>query len=94
MPTIVDNLTFISRINTTAESFKAKKKKLYFFGILVFKSSWNFMLSGVEHEKKLYNLGEQVADLGSTCLPYWSKTLFPHCSGNCSTMTWTLKNNT
>ena len=41
MPTIVGILTFISRINTKSE------------GILVFMSSWNAMLSWVEHEKSL-----------------------------------------
>ena len=32
------------------------KKKYLFFSILVFMSSWNFMLRSVEHEKKFYNL--------------------------------------
>ena len=44
MPTtIVGILTFMSMINTTSESFIAEKS--LFFSILVFMSSWNFMLS-------------------------------------------------
>ena len=46
MPTIVGILTFISGINTTSESLKAKKSLL--FTILPFMSNWNFMLSWVE----------------------------------------------
>ena len=37
MPTIIGNLTFISKVNTTSESLKARKS--VFFCILVFMSS-------------------------------------------------------
>ena len=43
MPTNVDILTFISMINT--ESERPKARNLLIVGILVFMSSWNFMLS-------------------------------------------------
>ena len=43
MSTIVGILTFISMINTPSENLKASK--FLFFSILVFMSSWNFMLS-------------------------------------------------
>ena len=33
------------------------QKTSLFIGTLVFMSSSNFVLSGVEHEKKFYNLG-------------------------------------
>ena len=55
MPTIVGILTFISMINTTSESLKARK-----FGILrlfSLMSSWNFVLSWVEHEKSFITSG-------------------------------------
>ena len=42
MPTIVDILTFISMINTTSESLKAKKKAYLLFGILVFYEQLKF----------------------------------------------------
>ena len=51
MPTIVGILTFISMINTTSESLKARKKEK--ISILDFISSSKFMLSQVEHEKVL-----------------------------------------
>ena len=54
MPTIVGILTFISMINTTSARFKALTSS--FVGIFVFMSSWNLVLSWVEHEK-FYNLG-------------------------------------
>ena len=40
-PAYVNILTFISMINTPSEIFKARN----FFGILVFMSSWKFVLS-------------------------------------------------
>ena len=43
-------LTFISMINTTSERLKARNF-FSFVGSLAFMSSWNFVLSWVEHEK-------------------------------------------
>ena len=43
MPSDVGILTFISMINTTSERLKARKS--LFFGILVFMSKLNFVLS-------------------------------------------------
>ena len=51
MPTIVGILTFISMINATSESLKAKK--LLFFSILMFMNCSNLMLSRGEHEKSV-----------------------------------------
>ena len=53
MPTIVGILTFISMIDTTPERLKA------FVSILVFMSSWNFVLSWVEHEKSFITSGPE-----------------------------------
>ena len=52
MPTIVGILAFISLISTTS-FWDVESKLSLFFSIIVFMS---FMLSGVEHEKKLYYL--------------------------------------
>ena len=49
MPTIAVILTFISRINTASESFKATEQALFFTN-LPFMSCWNFILSRVEQE--------------------------------------------
>ena len=49
MPTIVGISTFITMINKTSESLKARK--VVIFSSLVFMSSCDFMLSWVEHEK-------------------------------------------
>ena len=51
MPTIVGILTFISMINTTI-----KQETSLLGDILVF-TSWNFMLTWVEHEKSLTTSG-------------------------------------
>ena len=53
MQTIVGILTFIRRITTKSESLKQKMS--LFFLHLNSMSSWNLMLSWVEHEK-FYNL--------------------------------------
>ena len=55
MPTIVGILTFMRIINTSSKSLKARK--IVNFHNLVFMLSWNIMLSWVEHEKCLINLG-------------------------------------
>ena len=55
MPTIVGILTFISMINTASE--RLKQETSLFVGILVFKTSWNFVLSWVEHEKSFITSG-------------------------------------
>ena len=55
MPTNVGILTCISMINTIYERLKAKKS--LFVGILVSMSSWNFVLSWVEHEKSFITSG-------------------------------------
>ena len=60
MPTIVVILTFISMINTTSERLKAKN---FFISILVFMSSWNFLLSWVEHKKRLITSGPGLISL-------------------------------
>ena len=64
VPTIIGILTSISMINTTSESLKANKKPL-FFSILVFMSSWNLMISWVEHEKRFITSrpGIQIRDV-------------------------------
>ena len=66
MPTIVDILTFISRINTTSEYFK--QENVLFFSILLSMSIWNFMLSWDEHEKSLINSGPGLRELGGGIL--------------------------
>ena len=43
--------TFISMINTTSAERLYKQETSSFVGIVVFMSSWNFVLSWVEHEK-------------------------------------------
>ena len=56
MPTVVvDMLTFISMINTTSETLKARNFLIcqYFNST----SSWNFVLSWVEHEKSCITSG-------------------------------------
>ena len=53
MPTIVGILTFISMILQHLRDLKQETS--LFAGILVFMSSWNFMLSWVEHEKSFIN---------------------------------------
>ena len=60
MPIIVGILTCISRINTRFESLKGRKD-FYFFSILVYISSCNYMLSSVEHEKGFTNSWIDVA---------------------------------
>ena len=56
MPTIVAILTFISRINTASESFKASKN--FIFSQFSIYEQLKFQAqSRVEHEKKFYNLG-------------------------------------
>ena len=55
MPTIVGILTFISMLNETSESLKARKVGL--FQQFSFISNWNFMLRWVEHEKSLITSG-------------------------------------
>ena len=70
MPTIVGILTFISKINTTSESFKARQ--ILFFSILVnIMSSWNFLLSLVEHEESLMALGPGSANVFSYAPSYF-----------------------
>ena len=54
MPKIVGILTFISRINTTSESFNGGK---YYFKLLNFMSSGNFIVTRVEHEKSFITSG-------------------------------------
>ena len=72
MPTIVGILKFISMINTIPERLKARN---FFINvvvvILVFMSSWNFMLSGVEHEK-FYNLRARpdIMSVQTVCKDY------------------------
>ena len=51
MPTLVGILTFISMINTASERLKAKN--FFTFGVLVFMSSGDFVLSRVEYEKSI-----------------------------------------
>ena len=53
MPTIVGILTFISIINITFERPQARN----FFICQYFMSSWNFLLSWVEHEKSFITSG-------------------------------------
>ena len=52
MPTIVGILTLISMINRTSKRLKARN--FFICGYFSFLSSWNFVLSWVEHEKVLY----------------------------------------
>ena len=56
MPTIVGILTFISIVNTTSERLKAITSS--FVCIFVFMSSWNLVLSWVEHEKSFITSGQ------------------------------------
>ena len=56
MPTIVGILTFISMINTTSVRLTAIKNSL-FVAILVFMSSWKFMLIWVQHGKSFITSG-------------------------------------
>ena len=53
MPTIVGILTLISIINTTSE--RLKTRHFFICWYFSFMTSWNFMLSWVEHEKKFLN---------------------------------------
>ena len=57
MPTIVGILTFVSMINTTRD---LKRETSLFVGILVFMSSWNFMLSWFENEKSFIASGPGI----------------------------------
>ena len=55
MPTVVDILTFISRINTASNCFKARN--IVIFQHFSFMSNWNFILSWVEHEQRFITPG-------------------------------------
>ena len=55
MPTIVGILKFISKINTILRDLKQKTSS--FVGISVFMSSWNCVLTWVEHEKSFITSG-------------------------------------
>ena len=55
----VDILTFISMVNATSQSMKARKN----FSISVFITSSNFMLSWVEHEKCFLTSGPEKASV-------------------------------
>ena len=55
MPTIVGILTFICMINTTSERLKAVN--FFICRYFSFMSSWNFLLSWVEHEKSFITSG-------------------------------------
>ena len=48
IPTVVGILVLVNMITTTYESMKARK--VVIFSILASMSSWNFMLSYIEHE--------------------------------------------
>ena len=65
MPTVVGILTIICMINTTPE-FESKKS-LYFLAFS-FMSSWNFMLSRVEHEKSFITVGPAWSAAETTIL--------------------------
>ena len=57
--------TFISMINTTSKRLKLKHETFSVFGILVFMSSWNFVLSWVEHENSFINSGPVLIECAS-----------------------------
>ena len=61
MLTNVGILTFISMIHTTSGSLKATS---LFVCILVFVSSWNFLLSRAEHEKSFITSGPGLLFIG------------------------------
>ena len=64
MPTIVGILTFISMMNASLDSMKAKKqKKSLFVNIFVFMSCCNSMLSRVEHKKGFITSLQDVLSL-------------------------------
>ena len=60
MPTIVGILSFISMINKQLRDLKGGTTS--FVGILDFMSSWNFMLSWVEHEKSFIISGLAILE--------------------------------
>ena len=60
MPTIVGILTFISRIDTISESFKAGK--IFFFSILVFVEQLKFHAQFIWEWNKFYNLEARWVD--------------------------------
>ena len=63
MPTIVGILIFMSRINTTSESLKARK--ILFFNIFSFYQLFNKISCSVELSMKIYyNLGAWFHHLG------------------------------
>ena len=55
MPTTVGILTFMSMINTTSASLKART--VFIVSILISMSRWNLVLSCVGHEKSFITLG-------------------------------------
>ena len=59
MPTIVGILTFTSMINKHLRTLKQDTS--LFAGILVFISSWNFVLSWVEYEKSFITSGQDMS---------------------------------
>ena len=69
MPTIVGILTFISRINTEPESFKARK--ITIFQHFSFYEQLKFMLSLVELVKCYI-----ISGSGLGCLAFWKKSHF------------------
>ena len=68
--TILGILTFISMkfilINSTSEKHTARN--ILFVGIVDFVSSWNFMLSWVEHEKSFITLGPGLHKNACFCI--------------------------
>ena len=58
MPTIVGILTFISMMKTTPERLKART--FFICRCLVFMSTWNFVVSWVEHEKSFITSGPGI----------------------------------
>ena len=68
MPTIVGILTFISMINTTSERLKAWNIFICRY-LSFFMSSWNFVLSWVEHEKSYITSGQELTG-STTKIPY------------------------
>ena len=58
MPTSVGILIFISMINTTSERFKARNFFICQYFSCCFLTSYNFMLSWVEHKKVLKPRGQ------------------------------------
>ena len=60
-----------------------KQETSLFVGILVFMSSWNFMLIWVEHKKKFYNIGAWLSGYGDVLLSLFSQEeahIFPTLS--------------